>query len=253
MRSAAVLILLLASAAPAAGVKTDTPVFSIEISQAHLSVRGAISSTGHEQILRQTVARQFPDNESQIDLETGSGLPPAWSMVTDQTLRILAHTQSATATITPGRVVLRGVTSSPAVWFAALARLETLLAPDFVVESTVNPFSNAQSFNSLCRALFVAAFRKHRIDFAQGTRTLSSSAYGLLDELTELGMDCPLARIRISGNGDGGPDNRQYGKQRADTVAAYLIGRGFDPSHLQIVGAETSANRRIVFSVSFSE
>ncbi len=252
MRSVGLLIFLLSSAlAAGAETKTDSPVFTIELSQARLSIRGVISSAGHEQILRQTAARQFPDSEIEIDLDIGPGLPPAWSLITDQTLRALAHTQSATAEITPEWIILRGVTSDPAAWFAVLARLETLLAPDIAVESAVNPFSNGQSFSSLCRQLFAAAFRSRKIEFAERIKTLSSSAYGLLDELAELGTDCPSAIISITGNGDGGPSNQQDGRQRAEAVAAYLKGRGFDPSRLQAVGAETSPNRRIVFSVSF--
>lgn len=253
MRSVSVLIVLLASAVPAADSRTDSPVFVIDLNQTRLLLRGVISSAGHEQILRQTAARQFPDAKTEIDLHIGSALPSAWSLITDQTLRALAHTQSATATITPAGIILHGVTSSPTAWFAALTRLEILLAPDIAVESTINPFSNGQSFNSLCRQLFTAAFRNHKIEFAERAKTLSSSAYGLLDELAELGTDCPSASIRITGNGDGGSANQQNGKQRADAVAAYLTGRGFDPSRLQAIGAVISTNRRIVFAISFAE
>lgn len=253
MRFAAVLMLVLASTVAAAESKTDPAVFVIELSQARLSLRGVISSTGHEQILRRTVARQFPDIRTEIDLDISSELPASWSLTTDQTLRALVHTQSATATITSGRIVLRGITSSPDAWFAALGHLEMLLAPEVSIESAVNPFSNAKSFDSLCMQLFTAAFRNHNIEFARGSKILSTSAYGPLDEVVELGTDCPSAKITISGNGDGGPANQPNGKQRAEAVAAYLARRGLAPSRLQTVGAKTSPSRHIIFSVSFPE
>lgn len=252
MRSVSLLIVLL-SGALSAGASPGTAValFTIEISQARLAIHGSISSVGHAQIIRRTVALRFPNIETDIDLEVGTSLPPKWSLITDQTLRALAHTQSATAEITSDRIILRGFTTDPESWFVVLDQLEKLLAPDFTLESTVDPFSNGLSFDSVCRQLFAAAIHGRDIEFARNVMTLSSSAHALLDELAELATDCPSASIKIIGNGDGGPDNQLDGKRRALAVAAYLKGLGLDPARLKTVGAKTSTNRRIVFSFSF--
>ena len=233
------------------GIDGNTATFSIEKNQARLTIRGGVSSAGHEQILRQTTARLFPDSQPEIDLDIRSGLPSAWSLITDLTLQALSRTQASTATITPDVIELRGYTTNASAWFDALSRLEKHLPHSMELRSSVSSISARQSFSSMCRQLFAAALRSHRIEFAEGSNTLSSSAHGLLDELTELGMDCPAAAIRITGSGDGGPASQHAGKQRAEAVVAYMVQRGFDATRLEALGSGTSDNRRIVFAVSF--
>lgn len=232
-------------------IDTDTAVFSIRKSQTSLLVRGDISSAGHEQILRQTASRLFPDMQLETEFRNRFGLPSSWSLITDLTLQALSQTQSSTALITPDGIELRGYTTDASSWFSAIGRLEKHLPATMPLRSLVHQIGARQSFNSMCRQLFAAAFHSHRIRFATGSNTLSPSAHGLLDELAELGMDCPDAAIRITGGGDGGPGNQQAGWQRAEAIAAYLQGRGIDATRLQTFGSETSGNRRIVFAVSF--
>ena len=151
----------------------------------------------------------------------------------------MAKTSSATAEITPQKITIRGLSSEPDAWRSAVDLLENNLSPDIVLNTSVALLKNLQSFESVCRGLFATAFRAHRIDFARGSLTLSSSAFSLLDELTELGADCPAAAIAITGNGDGGAANQEKGRRRAEVVLSYLEGRGFDPARLRAHGAET--------------
>jgi len=229
----------------------DTALILIERNQTRLAIRGDTSSAGHERVLQRTVSRLFPDTQLETVLKTRSGLPSSWSLITDLTLQAMSHTQSSTARITPDGIELRGFTADASAWFSAIDRLEKHLPVDMPLHSLVHPVSARQSFSSMCRQLFAAALRSHRIEFAKGSNTLSSSAHGLLDELAELGMDCPAAAISITGSGDGGPTSQHTGRQRAETVAAYLRERGLDGARLQIFGSTTSDNRRIVFAVSF--
>ena len=232
-------------------IDTDTAEFSIRKNQTQLLIRGDTSSAGHEQILRQTASRLFPDMQVETEFKSRVGLPSSWSLVTDLTLQALSHTQSSTALITPDGVELRGFTTDASGWFSAIGRLEKHLPAAMPLRSLVRQSNARQSFNSMCRQLFAAALRSHRIVFETGNNTLSSSAHGLLDELAELGMDCPDAAIRITGSGDGGQGSQQVGRQRAEAIAAYLPGRGIDATRLQMLGSETSNNRRVVFAVSF--
>jgi len=232
-------------------IDADAAIFSIERNQTMLIISGDTSSAGHEQVLLQTASRLFPDTRLETKLETRFGLPSSWSLITDLTLQALSHTQSSSAEITPHGIELRGFTTDAAAWSAAIDRLEKRLPVDMPLHSLVHPVSARQSFSSMCRQLFAAALHSHRIEFAKGSNTLSSSAHGLLDELAELGMDCPSAAISITGSGDGGPTSQQAGRQRAEAVAAYLRERGIDQARLQTFGSETSDNRRIVFAVSF--
>jgi len=245
--------LLLSSALSAmSGLEEQTSELVIEYSRARLLVRGDISSAGHEQILRQSAALEFPESDIQFELSIRTGLPPAWSLITDLTLRALAKTTSATAEITAERITIRGLSSDPAAWQDAVDWLEKTLSPEIVLDASVATLKSSRSFESVCRGLFAAAFRAHRIGFEGDSMTLSSSAYSLLDELIELGTDCPAALIRITGNGDGGgAANQETGRQRAEAVLSYLEGRGFDPARLSAHGAKTSTNRKIVFSVTF--
>lgn len=216
-----------------------------------LTVSGAISSPTNREILGQTAARLFPATDIAFNVDVASGLPPTWSLITDQTLRALEHSYSATATISDTAVVIRGTTSEPAAMRAALSRLRTFLPADMQLQSNVAAMASTQSFESMCRQLYAAALQERSIVFAARSTRLSSSAFGLLDTLAELSHDCPTARITVTGSGDGGDSSAITGRHRADSVLAYLSDRGVQRDRLSARGSADQTDRRIRFQIRF--
>lgn len=248
------LLALLPSTA-AAETRPDAGAYGLFIERGNslLVVHGIVSSAGHERILRETAARDFAGSDVEIRLQIGRQLPPGWSLLTDLTLRAMSHTQSGSANITPEAVSLRGYATDANAWLRALSRVESSLPAGADLNSAVTLVVAGQSIDSLCRQLFAAAFRTRKIRFRKGSVQLSSSAHPLLDQMVELGTDCPAARIEVSGSGDGGAENGQTGLQRAEAVVAYLRRRGLDSARLRAVANASSANRRIVFSITFGD
>ena len=229
------LLALLPGAAAAADAHPGASAYGLFIERGNslLVIHGIVSSAGHERILRETAARDFAGSDIDIRVRIGNGLPPGWSLLTDLTLRAVSHTQSGSASITPAAVSLHGYATDANAWLRALSRVESSLPAGVDLNSAVTLVVAGQSIDSLCRQLFAAAFRTRKIRFRKGSVQLSSSAYPLLDEMVELGTDCPAAHIEVSGSGDGGIKNGQTGLQRAEAVVAYLRQRGLDGSRLE--------------------
>ena len=216
-----------------------------------LTVTGAISSPANREILGQTAASLFPATKVSFDVDVASGLPPTWSLITDQTLRALEYSYSATATISESVIVIRGATNEPEAMRATLDRLRTFLPANMQLQSNVAAMASTQSFESMCRQLFAAALEERSIVFAERSIQLSTSAFGLLDALAELSHDCPAAHVTVTGSGDGGDSTAITGRHRADSVVAYLSGRGMHRDRLSARGSADQTDRRIRFQIRF--
>lgn len=240
--------------------------FTVEKSHNRLALRGDVSSTAHEAILRQTAARLYHGASKEIDLQWRRHSPPGWALVTEMALRALSETRSATIVVTEQRVRVRGISTDEAAWQRVLARLEDSMLPGMQLQSEVAFLNKSSSFSAQCQQLFRAALQARSIEFSSSSDELGSNASGLLDELVEIAVDCPAAIITVTGHTDASGNeelNRKLSRARAQAVIDYMRARGIDPRRLIAVGAGSSqprhagdsvasrrGNRRIEFSVS---
>ena len=240
---------------------------TIEVLASSLEIRGIVSSVAHQAILNQTVLTLFPGKKASYALEIRPALPPGWALITDLSLRALAGTRSATASVTPTTLVIRGITSSGEQWLHAAARIERNLLPGMRFTHRVEEIRSQGSLNRQCIELFRTAQRGRRIEFARDEAALGTAALPLLDELVQIASDCPASSIRISGHTDSTGDetaNRQLSQQRADAVAAYMIERGIPAQRIIASGVGSSQpladegsararqlNRRIEIDIDF--
>lgn len=240
--------------------------FTVEKSRDRLALRGDVSSTAHEAILRQTAALLYPGASTVIDLQWRSHMPPGWALVTEMAMRALSGTQSASAVVTEQRVHIRGIHTNETAWLQALARLEKSLLPGMRLQSQVSFLQKSSSFSAQCQKLFAAAMNGRQIAFPPSSDVLGSNAFGLLDELLEIALDCPAAIITVTGHTDDSGNeemNLELSKARAQAVVDYMVARGIDSRRLIAVGAGSSqprhandsaparrGNRRIEFSFS---
>jgi hypothetical protein len=114
----AVALLLIYAANIALDEATDTnvgassePTVSMSISKnkSRLTIRGSVGSATHEAILRRTAATYFSGYDPVMAVRQDASAPPAWSLVTDTTLRVLSGTSSSSALIDEHLVMVRGI------------------------------------------------------------------------------------------------------------------------------------------------
>jgi OOP family OmpA-OmpF porin len=103
------------------------------------------------------------------------------------------------------------------------------------------------------------------INFATGKATLTKGSFKVLDETVKVLKEYPSVKLEISGHTDdtGKHDNNvTLSQARADSVKAYLVGKGIDDARLKGVGygpdkplvpgksaKARAANRRVEFQV----
>lgn len=239
----------------------------IEKTAQRLIIRGDVSSTAHEIILRQAAEQYFGSLESTFELRLKALTPPGWALITELTLRAVAQTQSATASIGVDLIELRGITPADSDWPAAIDRVAVFLLPGMRLEYNVAEVKTAGTYREMCRKQFDGALRHGKYQFASGSRQLPSNMLATLDALAEIAIDCPEAIITVSGHTDDSgaePSNLALSQARAESVVAYLVDRGLDPARVSARGmgsaqpisdnadpAARRKNRRIEFEMIF--
>lgn len=180
------------------------------------------------------------DDEHDFALSNDVKTPPGWGLLTELTLRAMAETYSASGTVSTHRIKVRGVTLDLERWNLAAMRVKAKLMPgmDFVAEiAEIQPMT---SLREQCITLLRAAWRGQSIAFAHGSHQVNTTAYGILDELVQLGADCPGATIAITGHTDNSGNeagNIELSQARAAAVATYFVERGISAGRLSSSGA----------------
>ncbi len=244
-----------------------TPRISFEYEKSRLTITGDTSSVAHEAILRQVALESFPHARHDFELRQVQVMPPGWALLTELTLRAVAQTYSATATIDESRVIVRGITLQKTAWDEAAARLEKNLPTGTEFLQEIIELSPGASLEIQCAALFHSTLQGRKIEFPQDSTELGSTAFSILDELIEIVADCPAATVAITGHTDASgneSNNLQLSEARAKSVMTYMIAGGIAAMRLRAIGAGSSAplldennaharqiNRRIEFAISF--
>ena len=202
---------------------------TIELQPARLTVDGVISSSAHDNILRNTAARLFDNRTVEFSVTIQVALPPGWALVTDLTLQAMAATRSSTAVIGSSGISIRGFTEDKDRWTSAVARIESALPEGWTLRYQVEEIAASASMHRQCIELFRTAMRSRKIAFQRAGASLGTATAPLLDELIQIVTDCPDAGIEIVGHTDSTGDeavNLALGKARADTVADYFVSGG---------------------------
>ena len=244
-----------------------TPQLTIHVEPASLAITGIVSSEGHKAILTRTAHDRFPGKPAQFDVEVRPALPPGWALVTDQALRTMAFTRSATAEITPTVIEIAGITGDEEAWSRAAGTLDQYLLQGMRFDHRIEKIGLPAPLERQCIALFRTAIRGRKIEFPQSGAELGTAAHPLLDELIQIAVDCPTAKILITGHTDStGAEtlNTALSRARAEAVGNYLVTQGIPASRVAARGVGSSEpmvdgtdararqlNRRIEFDLQF--
>ena len=170
---------------PAAGAPSPAAL-EMTWSGSTLQLRGNVSSTAHEMILRDSARRFFGADvpvQQELTLSSPPRTPPGWALVTDMVLRAIAETRSATATVTPSRVRISGVARATADLDTAMARIGKALTDGMSLDQRIVTVSDAAPFGVLCRRQLLSLTRNRRVEFHRAGAELRSGAFPTLDAI----------------------------------------------------------------------
>ena len=137
----------------------------------------------------------------------------------------------------------------------------TATIPQGVQALTADASATTQS----CNADFAHTLAGHTIEFDTGSATIRPVSKPLLDQLATLAGRCSAFRVEVDGHTDAvgsAATNLTLSRDRAKSVAEYLVSKGVAPGHLAAVGygasrpkvtggpADNQGNRRIEITVS---
>ena len=268
MRSIIAVLSLACACASSADNRTEPPTnLFMSRTGSQLTVRGHVSSTAHEAILRQTAADLFPELSLNIDVRQHLTPDSDWSLLTDMALRALAGTHSARAFVDQRQVRIRGITTDAPAWTKAVADINTNLPQGMQLALNVVQVNAAAQYVELCGKLVADVTQKGDVKFSKSSAEIGTAVRGLLDAIAEIATDCPSMTITVTGHTDNTgyeAANRALSEARAVSVVSYMIERGIAAERLNAVGAGSSkpiasnddragreANRRIEFAVTF--
>ena len=218
------------------------PALSVNYASGRISINGTSSSENHEAVLRQLVSEQFPDIEA--DLEFRPAVLPGfdWETVSARLIYLVGASESAIATLQPGRVEIRGVTSQPDVFESRASFLREHLPPGARFSTDVVVLQSSATFDELCRRAF-AGLHLQPVSFHESSAEIRQGSLATLDRITEFARDCPATRIEIRGHTDASGDeawNRRLSLARARAVADHIVAKGIDPERLIVSGLGSS-------------
>ena len=246
------------------GSVLEPPRLVIDRRMGNVLLRGAAISSTHENKLLRLAREQFPDSDIEADLRPGIVFPDYWEAASIRLLQTLAATESAVATMEPGRVRVRGVSSDADALASQLATLGRTLPGDAEVVEDVAVVSRSTTLDALCRTNFANAITGP-VAFRQSSAELRTSSHALLDAVIDVANDCRNNRLAIIGHTDasGNEDwNLALSLARAQAVADYLVRGGIQAQRLTVEGAGSTVpvadnataygrarNRRIEFEL----
>ena len=240
---AATFIIFGGELSQAQSLSDSTAKMVIEIDGNKLLLHGDVSSAANEAKLREVAASSYAPDDADIALTLSDEVPPGWSLITELTLRASLATQHSAAEITPARVSVSGLSADLEAWQARAARLRENLLPGMSAAFAVVEPAPPPSGPSMCQEIFNRVARSRSIDFFHSSDQLTTSVYGLLDELAQIAGDCPGGTITVTGHTDNSGEeslNLALSEARAQAVVRYMEARGISAERLSASGAGSS-------------
>jgi OOP family OmpA-OmpF porin len=242
----------------------EAPILEVTLGRGQLVITGVSVSRDHAESVRQFVAEHFAGRAIELRLTPGAATPEHWQTSSLQFLSVLTALESATASMRPDTVSIRGVTVRPDAFAARIMALREALPATTRVDEDVTVVATDESLTALCESAF-GELAAQSIEFQESRAEIRTSSHAFLDKLVEYAYDCHELTIVITGHSDASGDetwNQQLSLARAQAVADYLAAGGTDPGRLIVKGMgstvpiadnETeygrSQNRRIEFEL----
>ena len=215
----------------------DAPGFRIEFLRGKLRIEGHTQSAGHERRLSDTATRAFPSAEADLVFVPFGIVPDYWQDSTLLLLDALAATHSASATLSPGSVSIKGI--GTADWPRRERELQASLPEPIELSIDMTIADPGVDIAAVC-ARALSTYRSGDIRFKESGTEFRRSAYGELQRLVAIADTCRDSTIAITGHSDSSGEessNRRLSLARATAVADYLHWHGVAAHRLLVTGA----------------
>lgn len=215
------------------------PKFQIDWFRGELRLAGHTVSAGHEKDLLQVAAASFPNQTVITDFVPHGMVPSFWEATTLQVIYALEPTSSASASLTPEQIEIRGIAADDIGWRNRFAALRSTLPAEISIVANTAIVDDDVNIKLACKQAF-ESFSSGRINFEESNAVLLSSAYPRLDRVIAIANACRESVVKITGHTDASGDvhwNQQLSLKRASAVAKYIAAGGVDHARLNVRGA----------------
>jgi outer membrane protein OmpA-like peptidoglycan-associated protein len=227
--------------------RDDAASLHIAVLPQTIVIEGGARSAAHEWLLRHAASLDPMSRPVQIATGRVDEMPAGWTLVSELAVRAAVLMEEGSAVVSRQSVRFEGISSEPQRLRAALDRLDAVMLPGMQKETRVIAVSARRDpFDVLCRRQFFALTRDNRIEFVRGGDSLREGAQPVLDRLVELMAECPMLEVTVTGHTDSVGEeslNRQISRARAESVVAYVVGRGIPADRLRSAGAGSGRPR----------
>ncbi|MDV7272002.1 OmpA family protein [Thioclava sp. A2] len=231
-------------------------------------LRGRVGTAGQRDIVENFARAQFGHEAVYGATRSAENLPSGWSLRALAGLEALHELHQGSLTVTPAKIILRGVSASPEASDAAARILAERLGEGADIELSITYDKRLDPVLALpdgpeCVARLNTVLAGSKITFEPGSSTIAVAGGEALDRLAGAMKDCDAFGMEIGGHTDSqGSDemNLRLSQDRASAVLRALMDRRISVRNLSAKGyGETQpieandteegreANRRIAF------
>ncbi len=215
--------------------------FNAEKKDGTLVLSGHIPDDKVRADIKEIVAKKYFDTKVEDRLAVGRGAPEGFGAAVSAIVTGMSRLASGTANLSDRRVAIKGEAFYQKAIEPILAAIRSGLPGGFqqdtanvVVKDPGPPLEPAA-----CQPAFEGILNKGRILFETGSTKIDTDSAAILDTLVSVANRCQNAAVEIGGHTDSvGSDeaNMSLSKRRADSVQAYLVEAGVEPTRLSSEG-----------------
>jgi OOP family OmpA-OmpF porin len=212
--------------------------FDVDYIGGRLNAYGHGADEDHERAIHSIAEQVFAKTD--IALRPVIVAPNQWGALTNQVLRSVSKTESATVSVTPQRIDFRGIVTDVSGWQSELQSLAAMLPSGTTLQTDVVEVSVTSG--DPC-ALAFDHLSAQRIEFDRSSAELRSAALQILDRYVQVTNDCHDRAVTIAGHTDALGDeswNVELSLARAQAVADYMSDRGISAERLVAEGKGSS-------------
>lgn len=230
-----------------------------------ITLSGAVSDNDASEAFPERARDMFRYWRIDSDLKVRDDAPSGYRRFMEQALIDLGQLDEGCITLTDRDLLIKGSIRSERAALGVKERLDALADLGFTPRYELTlPVLSDEAIH--CQQEFNQRVGAHEtVLFSFDSDVIHEIGRQLLDEVVEIGENCPDVGVRIEGHTDSVGDkdyNIELSKRRADSVVAYLVQKGVSPGRMSAVGmgfsqptADNSTeegraqNRRIEFRI----
>lgn len=235
---------------------------SVEWRDDKLIINGYVPDAQSQQKVVEILQQKYDDKDISQQIKIAQGQPEKWTELMSTILNNIPTLDRANVDLTDQDLELSAQTAKTADKDKLLQSLEPFKEYGYNINAQITADDTVRL---RCQGEFDTLLNEAQILFASGKATIKKTSHELLDQLAKTALGCPDSFLDIAGHTDSQgrkAKNTALSRERAQSVAQWLIKRGVDKQRIKTIGygserpiADNSSesgrtkNRRIEFIV----